>query len=113
MRGRGRLAPNFAANAFDMAVGARTGLLGEFLRVDRAEPLDAYLIAKGLPAGHSSLLALSRADILNMPEARRGVLRERLDRRVIPALSGLRNDNSLWFRCGDVEVGVLPESAFP
>jgi hypothetical protein len=108
-----KLSPDFARQAYGLGIGGRVNPLASFFDDDVPEPLDVFLMSKGIPVGRSSVLRLTAAEVRYMPEERRAALRERIARQVIPALVNARNDASLWSFRDDLEFGWVPEAILP
>lgn len=108
-----KLTPDFGRQAYGLGVSGRVNPLATFFESDLPEPLDVFLLTKGVPVGRSSILRLTAAEIRHMPEERRAALRERIARQVIPALVNARNDDALWSFRDDLEFGWVSESILP
>jgi hypothetical protein len=108
-----KLSPDFGRQIYGLGIGSRVNPLTSFFDEDVPEPLDVYLMTKGIPVGRSSILRLTAAEIRYMSEERRAALRERIARRVIPDLVAARNDDSLWSFRDDLEFGWIPEAILP
>jgi hypothetical protein len=108
-----KLTPDFGLRAVGPTLSSRIDPLSTFFEGDLPEPLDVFLLTKGVPVGRSSILRLTAAEVRHMPEERRAVLRERIARQVIPALVNARNDDMLWSFRGDLEWGWVSEHILP
>jgi hypothetical protein len=108
-----KLTPDFGLRAFGAGRTSRVNPLASFFEADLPEPLDVFLMAKGVPVGRSSVLRLTAVEVRHMPEERRAALRERIARQVIPALVNARNDDALWSFRDDLEFGWVRESTLP
>ncbi|MCY2987572.1 MAG: VWA domain-containing protein [Planctomycetota bacterium] len=106
------LAPDFAKQAFQVGLGSRLANPLSFFAEHRPEPMDVYLMAKGVPCSQG-LLRLTRAEIEHMPEEQRAVLREKIARQVVPQLTNARNNNEYFTWLNDLEFGWIPESLLP
>jgi len=100
---------------FQLGLGSRLegNPLAGFFRGTAAEPLDVYLMAKGIPVGRSSILRLSEADVRHMSQDEREVLHSRISRRIVPALTNAGNDDSLWGYRDELEFGWVLEELLP
>jgi hypothetical protein len=108
-----RLSADSTRYIIDAGVASRLGPLAPFFDGQVPEPLDVFLLARGIPVGRSSILRMKESDLRTMTESRRAALRERITKKVIPALQKARNDDSLWFFRDDLEWGWLPERILP
>ena len=106
-------AADFGGDVFGASLGSHLGAVGEFFQNRAAEPLDVFLMAKGIPVGRSSVLRLSASEIRHMSEDSRTALRERIARSSVPALVNARNDDSLWIFRDDLEFGWILERDLP
>ncbi len=105
------LSPDLARRAFRTGVGSRVNPMS-FFAEHRPEPMDIFLMAKGIPCSQG-LLKLTRSDIEHMSEERRAVLRERIARQVIPQLTNVRNADNVFTWLDDLEFGWIKESLLP
>lgn len=107
------LQPETARLAFQIGLGSRVNPMSWFAERSRPEPLDVWLLSKGVPCSQG-ILKLTRAEIDSMSEDRRLHLRERIARTVIPALTNARNTDRLWrYFSSDIEMGWIPEALLP
>jgi hypothetical protein len=107
------LSPDFGRQVFGMGLQGRTDPLASFFAGEVPEPLDVFLMAKGIPVGRTSILRLPSAEIRHMSEESRGVLRDRITRQNVPMLVNVRNDDSLWTLRDEIEFGWIPERSLP
>ncbi len=108
-----RLSPDAAQGLFESAAGSRINPAASFFRDDLPEPLDVFLMAKGVPVGRASILRLTAADVRHMPEEERAKMRTRIAGVLIPGLVVARNDSSLWVYRDGLEFGWIPEHLLP
>jgi len=108
-----RLSPDGARRRFESAASSRINPAASFLAQDLPEPLDVFLMAKGIPVGRASILRLTAADIRHMPEEERARKRTRIAGTIIPGLVACRNDSSLWVYRDGLEFGWIPERLLP
>ena len=106
-------AADFGRDVFGASLGSHLGAVGDFFQNKAAEPLDVFLMAKGIPVGRSSVLRLSASEIRHMSEDSRTALREQIARASVPALVNARNDDSLWIFRDDLEFGWILERHLP
>ncbi|MCP3918183.1 MAG: VWA domain-containing protein [bacterium] len=104
---------DFGRDAFGASLGGHLGAIGDFYRDQVAEPLDVFLMAKGVPVGRSSVLQLSASEVRHMSEDARTALRERIARSSVPSLVNARNDDALWIFRDDLEFGWIAEEILP
>lgn len=111
------LGSDLAAKLFAAGADGRTSptqFLAEFFTGRLGDmPLEVALLSAGIPAGRTSVLRLSKAEILHMPEVKRQALRDLISGRLVPQLNNARNDDSLWRFRDDVEYGWLAENLLP
>jgi hypothetical protein len=72
-----------------------------------------YLMARGIPAGQSSILRKTAEEIRTMSETERAALRERLVREFIPGLQAARSNSAAWQYAANQRYGWIPERLFP
>jgi hypothetical protein len=106
-----QLSPDLPSLAHGVGLSGRVNPMS-FFATRRAEPMDVFLMAKGVPCSQG-LLKLTRSDIEHMSEERRALLRERLARQVVPALVNARNNDQYFRFLDDLEFGWVPESILP
>lgn len=107
------LSPDFGMQALSVGAYGRENPLSAFFTGEVPEPLDVFLMAKGIPVGSSSVLRKSAEDLRFMPEETRAALRERISRQNVPMLVNARNDDSLWTYRDELEFGWISERALP
>jgi len=106
------LAPDFAKQAFQAGMGGRLANPMSFFTEYRPEPMDVFLMAKGIPCSQG-VLRLTRTEIEHMTEEQRAVLRERIARQVVPQLTNARNNSQYFTYLNDLEFGWISESLLP
>lgn len=106
-----QLSPDLARQAFQMGIDSRVNPMS-FFADRRPEPMDVFLMAKGIPCSQG-VLKLTRSDIEHMPEERRALLRERIARQIVPQLTNARNNDEYFTWLDDLEFGWIKESLFP
>jgi hypothetical protein len=106
-----QLSPDLARRAFQTGVGSRINPMS-FFGERRPEPMDVFLMAKGIPCSQG-LLKLTRSEIEHMPEERRAMLRERIARQVVPQMTNARNNDEYFTWLDDLEFGWVAESLLP
>ncbi len=108
------LSPDFGRQAFGMGLAGRINPVASFLEGEVPEPLDVFLMAKGIPVARSSILRRDSNEIRHMPEQLRNELRQRIAKHNVPSLVNARNDESLWsLRDGGLDFGWIPEKILP
>lgn len=105
------LSPDLPRLGFSVGVGGRVNPTS-FFATRRPEPMDIFLMAKGIPCSQG-LLKLTRSDIEHMPEEQRAILRDKMARQIVPALTNARNDDRYFRFVDDLEFGWVPESNLP
>jgi hypothetical protein len=86
---------------------------GDFLRrASSKQTFDSFMRARGIPA-RTGLLRLSKEEIVEMPEAIRNNLSNRLQVEFITALTLARNDNRVFRLYGSYEYGFINARFFP
>ena len=105
------LNPEFTRGLVNVATGARAG---EYFKEERAETVDVFLRARGVPCGSRSLLAKSRAEIEHMSEEERRALTEVIDRHYVPKLINARNNTDLFpINVAGLQFGWILEGLLP
>jgi hypothetical protein len=66
-----------------------------------------------VPVGRTSILRLSKDQVLHMTEERRAVLRAEIAKTYVPGLTNWRNDDSVWRRRDADDWTWCPENLLP
>lgn len=107
------LSADLGTRALEVGIVSRSNPVAQFFLDDLPEPLDIYLMARGVPTGSTSVLRLDRSELRHMSERRRADLRERIGRELVPPLVHARNDQDLWLRRQDLDMGWINEEMLP
>jgi len=107
------LSPSLGRDVFGLGLAGRVDPLSSFFQGEVPEPLDVFLMAKGIPVGRSSILRMPASEIRHMSEDSRAELRERIASSVLPNLLNARNDAGLWYARDDLDFGWVAESVLP
>lgn len=107
------LSPSLGREAFGLGLSGRIDPLSRFFQGEAPEPLDVFLMAKGIPVGRSSILRMPASEIRHMSEEARAVLRSRIVGTIVPSITNARNDSGIWQYRDDLEFGWIPESVLP
>lgn len=105
------LSPDLAMNVFRAGFGSRENPMS-FFADRRPEPMDVFLMARGIPCGQG-ILKRTRSEIEHMGEEERARLRERIARQFVPQLTNARNNDMYFTWLDDVEFGWIKEDLLP
>ncbi len=75
--------------------------------------LDVYLMARGIPAGQTSLLRKTPTEIQSMGDSEREASRHRLINEFHRGLSSIRGEHDYWQRAGSQRYAWIPERLLP
>lgn len=104
---------DFAEQVLWGGIAARTNPLVDFMSHDYPGTLDAYLMARGIPAGQTSLLRKTPSEIRSMNESEREALRHRLINESHQGLSKIRSERDYWQLAGSQRYAWIPERLLP
>lgn len=104
---------DFGEQVFGSSIAARTNPLVDFMSRDYPGTLDMYLLARGIPAGQTSLLRKTPSEIQNMGEHERAALRQRLVDDYHDGLSKIRTERDYWQAAGTQRYAWIPEKLLP
>ena len=96
----------------ETAILSRTNPFADFMSNGFPGTLDLYLMARGIPAGQTSILRKTAEDIRRMTEIERTALRQRLVNDYIKGLQAARGNATTWQPAANQQYGWLPERLF-